>query len=119
MTLPGADRVPEVADPATGEIRILAERCTTCVLNPAATTIPLAPGRRQDFLREAREKQGHVICHNTLPLFAPAGTPAAMCRGFAEAYGLPPAVIEAVATGLGHLVEVPEPGTGHTPGTDL
>ncbi|MFD9575356.1 hypothetical protein ACFWBI_36755 [Streptomyces sp. NPDC059982] len=102
---------PPVADPATGEIRILAKRCTTCVLNPAATTVPLAPRIHQQFLRKARESQGHVVCHHTLPKVAPAGTPAAMCRGFAEAYGLPPAVIEAVTTGVGHLVEVPEPDT--------
>lgn len=100
---------PPVADPATGEIRILSTRCTTCVLNPAATAIRLAPGRRKEFIRQAREKRGHVVCHNTLPAVVPAGTPAAMCRGFAEAYGLPPAVVQAVVTGFGHLVAVPEP----------
>ncbi|MEU6211843.1 hypothetical protein ABZ891_18295 [Streptomyces sp. NPDC047023] len=110
---PGAHPEPAgVADLATGEIRILARRCTTCVLNPARTAIPLPPGRRAEFVREARDDEdGYVVCHQIFGEDAPAGTRAAMCRGYVNAYGLPPAVQDALDLGIGHLVEVPDPGT--------
>ncbi|WP_432138628.1 hypothetical protein [Streptomyces sp. bgisy154] len=60
------EEVPSVGDPETGEIRLLEDRCTTCVLNPAATAAPLRPGRRKEFLNDARAK-GQVVCHSTLP----------------------------------------------------
>ncbi|WP_405444623.1 hypothetical protein [Streptomyces erythrochromogenes] len=109
---PGADHAPApgVADRATGEIRILAGRCTTCVLNPARTAIPLPAGRRAEFVREARDdEEGYVVCHQTIGDDTPPGTREAICRGYADAYGLPPAVQEALDLGIGHLVEVPEP----------
>ncbi|MFE6848311.1 hypothetical protein [Streptomyces sp. NPDC057686] len=118
MVSPGADRepAPGVADPATGEIRILEDRCTTCVLNPARTAIPLPAGRRAEFVREARDdEQAYVVCHKTFGEDAPPGTREAMCRGYINAYGLPPAVRAALDFGIGHLVEVPKPGTGTPP----
>ncbi|MFE2285563.1 hypothetical protein ACFXDJ_15495 [Streptomyces sp. NPDC059443] len=32
-----------------------------------------------------------------------------MCRGYVDAYGLPAAAAEALASGYGHLVEIPAP----------
>ncbi|THA77816.1 hypothetical protein [Streptomyces sp. A0592] len=119
MTGRNADHAPApgVADPATGEIRILARRCTTCVLNPARTAIPLPPGRREEFVREARyAEDGYVVCHQTFGDDVPPGTRAAICRGYANAYDLPPAVQEALDLGIGHLVEVPEPAPAHPAG---
>lgn len=78
----GHEAPAPVADRETGEIRVLADRCTTCLLNPAATAVPLAPGRLQNFVRATHEASGHVICHSTLPPLVPEGTPAAMCRGY-------------------------------------
>ncbi|GAA1592897.1 hypothetical protein [Streptomyces globosus] len=108
---PGSAPAPAgVADPATGEIRILARRCTTCVLNPARTAIPLPDGRRAEFVRGARDDEdGYVVCHKTFGDGVPPGTREAMCRGYIDAYGLPPAVRKALDLGIGHLEEVPEP----------
>lgn len=60
------DPVPPVADPETGEIRLLEDRCTTCVLNPAASAAPLRPGWRQQFIRETRDCGGQIVCHSTM-----------------------------------------------------
>ncbi|MGW3389530.1 hypothetical protein [Streptomyces cinereoruber] len=98
-----------VADPETGEIRVLSRKCGTCVLNPAATAAPLAPGRRKAFIEEARDDNGHVVCHSTLPPAVPRDYPAAMCRGFVDAYGLPAAAVEAVEHFGAHIVEVDPP----------
>ncbi|BDM74929.1 hypothetical protein HEK616_84160 (plasmid) [Streptomyces nigrescens] len=99
------DGSPPVADPETGEIRVLKDRCTTCVLNPAESAAPLAPGRLKQFVTETREADGHIICHSTLSPCAAEGTPAAMCRGFVDAYGLPTAAQLAIRAGFGNLVE--------------
>ncbi|MEV6957212.1 hypothetical protein [Streptomyces sp. NPDC051183] len=105
-----AERAPSYADPSTGEIRVLRKRCTTCLLNPAGTAVELEPGRLQAFIEAVRSsRDGTVVCHSTLDPVAPLGTPAAMCRGYTAAYGLPAAATEAIDSGLGHLVEVPEP----------
>ncbi|MFK3734672.1 hypothetical protein ACI2LJ_30900 [Streptomyces sp. NPDC088090] len=99
-----------VADPRTGEIRVLSRKCDTCVLNPAATAVPLAPGRRKAFIEEARaHEDGSVTCHSTLPPAAPPGTLAAMCRGFIDAYGLPAAAVEAIELFGARIVEVDPP----------
>ncbi|MGW9436747.1 hypothetical protein [Streptomyces sp. NPDC055607] len=98
-----------MADPETGEIRLLEDRCTTCVLNPAASAAPLRPGRRQQLIREARDCGGQIVCHSTMWPAVPEGFPAAMCRGFVDAYGLPQAAQEAIELGVGHIVEVPDP----------
>lgn len=104
-----AEEAPAVGDPETGEIRLLEDRCGHCILNPAATALPLKPGRIQQFTRDARDASAHVICHSTYPPIAPRGTAAAMCRGYVDAYGLPKAAQELIDLGLGHIVEVPDP----------
>ncbi|MFE5863207.1 hypothetical protein ACFQ77_22050 [Streptomyces virginiae] len=38
-----------------------------------------------------------------------AFTQEAMCRGYTDSYGLPAAAKEAIASGVGHLVEIPAP----------
>ncbi|WP_275466315.1 hypothetical protein [Streptomyces noursei] len=48
------------------------------------------------------------MCHSTTPPFVPEGHPKAMCRGYIDAYGLPPDVRLALSAG-GRLVEVPDP----------
>ncbi|WP_185899751.1 hypothetical protein [Streptomyces sp. WAC07061] len=106
-----------MADAVTGEIRVLAYRCGTCVLNPGRTAIPLPAGRRTDFIRQTRaEEDGFVVCHRTFGDDVPPGTREAMCRGYVNAYGLPPAVRKALDLGIGHLVEVPD---ALAPGKDM
>lgn len=92
-----------VTDLQTGQVRILADRCKTCILNPAERRLPIPSTRLRAFLAEAREADGHVVCHRTLPDGAPLGVQPAMCRGYTDTYGLPPAAHEAL--GLGQLVE--------------
>ncbi|MFI5859334.1 hypothetical protein [Streptomyces parvulus] len=104
-----SDEKPQVADPETGEIRILEDRCGTCVLNPDGKNADLRPGRLKQFVGDTRAADGHVVCHSTVPPAVPAGTPAAMCRGYVDAYGLPRAAQDVIRLGLGHLVEVPDP----------
>ncbi|RST09026.1 hypothetical protein EF910_02125 [Streptomyces sp. WAC07149] len=113
MTESAAQQAPAaggVADAVTGEIRVLEDRCGTCVLNPAPTAISLPAGRRAEFIRQTRaDEDGFVVCHRTFGDDVPRGTREAMCRGYVQAYGLPPAVQEALALGIGHVVEVPDP----------
>ncbi|MFJ3882414.1 hypothetical protein ACIPW5_33845 [Streptomyces sp. NPDC090077] len=99
-----------VADRDSGEIRVLEDRCSSCVLNPAHRAIPLPAGRRRSFIEQARAADdGYVVCHSTFGDGIPPGTRPAMCRGFVDAYGLPPIVQEAVAVGIARLVDVPDP----------
>lgn len=103
------DETPQVADPETGEIRVLEDRCGTCVLNPASNNADLRPGRLKQFVEGTRSTDGHVVCHSTVPPAVPAGTPAAMCRGYVDAYGMPRAAQDIIRLGFGRLVEVPVP----------
>ncbi len=104
-----SDEKPQVADPETGEIRILEDRCGTCILNPAGKNAGLRPGRLKRFVEETRAAGGHVVCHSTVWPAVPAGTLAAMCRGYVDAYGLPQAAQDLIQLGLGRLVQVPDP----------
>ncbi|MFI9271809.1 hypothetical protein ACIGXM_13980 [Kitasatospora sp. NPDC052896] len=68
----------DVADPEAGIVRLCSKLCSTCILRPG-NLMDLEPGRVASMIREAREKEGHVVCHKTL------GTPApAICRGYAD-----------------------------------
>ncbi|MFD4576742.1 hypothetical protein ACFWNK_30800 [Streptomyces sp. NPDC058417] len=100
---------PPIAYPETGETRVLSRKCDTCVLNPAATAAQLTPGRRKALVEEVRDDDGHVVCHSTLPPAVPRDSPAAMCRGFVDAYGLATAVAEAVADFGAHILEFDPP----------
>ncbi|GAU70622.1 hypothetical protein SSP35_21_00160 [Streptomyces sp. NBRC 110611] len=97
--------VMSVADPQSGQIRLLSDRCRSCILNPAEYRLPIPPDRLREFLTRVREANGHVVCHRTLPDWAPTGVKPAMCRGFIDTYGLPHAVRAALAMGAGHLAE--------------
>nr|WP_239085253.1 hypothetical protein [Streptomyces halstedii] len=100
---------PPVADPETGEIRVLSRKCDTCVLDPAATAAPLRQGRRKAFVEKTLDGGGHVVCHSTTFPAVPHDYPAAMCRGFVDAYGLPAAAAETVADLGAHIREVDPP----------
>lgn len=75
-------RPPPVCDPDSGQVRVMARRCETCVFHPG-NRADLAPGRLRTLIAEAAAAQGHIVCHDTLP-----GTgselPPAICRGFAD-----------------------------------
>ncbi|TYC73809.1 hypothetical protein [Streptomyces sp. CB01881] len=108
-TEPDDDPAPAVADPATGEVRVLADLCGTCIYRPG-NLMHLAPGRLRQLAQEALARRGHIVCHSTLPALAPPGTKGAICRGFANAHGSAIFALR-MAPLIGRLVEVPPPPT--------
>ena len=76
-----------VADETTGEVRLLSERCSTCIFRPGNPFRATMPARIRDMIADAVADEGHVTCHATLPGSAPAGVEPAICRGFADTYG--------------------------------
>lgn len=95
----------DVADVATGVIRIMRTRCTTCIMrSPRDGQIQLEPSRIAAFIQSVGDAGGYVVCHNTMHQ-----DEGAMCRGYTDAYGLPIDVRLALAAGAGRLVEVDEP----------
>jgi len=71
-----------VADPATGRVRLMAKRCTTCIFRPGNQMF-LKPGRVKEMVEACVRDEGHVTCHKTLPV---TGTelPGAVCRGWEQ-----------------------------------
>lgn len=67
----------EVADPASGTVRLCTRRCDTCIFHPG-NPMHLRPGRATDMVTQVRETEEHVVCHKTLGTDSPA-----ICRGFA------------------------------------
>ncbi|WP_327074477.1 hypothetical protein OG196_32055 [Kitasatospora purpeofusca] len=98
---------PPVADPTTGEVRVLSDLCGTCIYRPG-NLMNLAPGRLRQLAQEALANRGHIVCHCTLPALAPPGTKGAICRGFANAHGTSIYALRMAAM-FGRLVEVPPP----------
>ncbi len=104
---PDDDTAPAVADPTTGEVRVLADLCTTCIYRPG-NLMHLAPGRVRQLAAEALATNGHIVCHSTLPALAPPGTKGAICRGFANAHGNAIFALR-IGAAFGRIVEVPPP----------
>ncbi len=69
----------KVADPATRTIRVCSRPCSTCVIFPD-DRMHLDESRRTSFIQEALDRDGYIICHQTL------NGPQAMCRGFVNAH---------------------------------
>lgn len=73
-------------------VRVQADRCSTCVFFPG-NRMHLAEGALADLVTRNRGKW--LTCHQTLPIVAGHGH-AAVCRGWADAYGLGEAMDELV-----------------------
>ena len=73
-----------VVDEVTGEVRLLSERCSTCIFRPGNAFRATMPERIRSMIADAVADEGHVTYHSTLPDSAPAGVEPAICRGFAE-----------------------------------
>lgn len=71
-----------IADPATREVRICEDLCSTCIFRPG-NLMHLQPGRVKGMVDDALADEGFIPCHQTL-----GGDGAAMCAGF---YRLPAA----------------------------
>ena len=105
-----AGDVPQdITDPATGLSRLLARRCSTCILRPG-DKMHLGPQHTAAFVRQALAEGTYVVCHQTLtygdnPHFGPA-----ICRGFFDAYaGRSPALRLLEAFSRLTEVEPPQP----------
>lgn len=61
-------------------VRVLAERCKTCIFRPG-NKMSLNKGRLADLLATCEHDEGHIPCHETLWT---DGADAAICRGFYE-----------------------------------
>lgn len=60
----------DITDPATGLSRLLAERCSTCILRPG-DKMHLGPQHTARFIRQALDRGTYVICHQTSTLQPP------------------------------------------------
>lgn len=77
--------------------RLLSEKCSTCVFRPG-NLMHLDDGRLQDLIRQNREAQTLLVCHQTLPYVSNpyrddvAGE--AYCRGYYDSYGQESSVVQ-------------------------
>lgn len=97
-----------VADGSTGEVRLLAQRCSSCIFRAGNPFRSAMPDRVRSMIAEAVAAEGHVTCHSTLPGVAPADVERAICRGYADVYGHRSLAVR-LATVLGTLRELPPP----------
>lgn len=66
---------------AAGKLRIMAEKCSTCIFRPG-NVMRLEPGRVKGMLVDVRANDSFVTCHKTLG----TGGPGAICAGSSEAH---------------------------------
>lgn len=99
----------QVADSATGAIRLCAEMCATCIFRPG-NPMHLEPGRVADMVEETRRREGHIVCHDTLGTSQPA-----ICRGYADGPDKGVSLALRLARALGTLKEVPPPRSRSKP----
>jgi hypothetical protein len=82
-------------------VRVMAERCPTCVFRPG-NRMHLRPGRLRDLIAAASaDDAGSIVCHATL-----SDDLQAVCRGF---YDSQPTPLLQVAGRLGAVVEWTRP----------
>jgi hypothetical protein len=108
----GAGLPQDITDPATGLSRLLAERCSTCILRPG-DKMHLGPEQTTAFVRRTLAEGTYVVCHQTLtygdnPDFGPA-----ICRGFFDAYADRSSALRLLRA-FGRLTEVDSPRPGGT-----
>lgn len=97
-----------VTDEATGEVRLLSERCSTCIFRPGNPFRATMPARVREMIQDAVANESHVTCHSTLPGSAPAVVEPAICRGFADTYGDRSLALR-LGSALGTIREIPPP----------
>lgn len=76
------EEVTPVFDENTYRVRLMAQRCATCIFRPG-NRMHLQPGRVKDMVETCIAKEGHVVCHDTLR-HADTELPGAVCRGFEQ-----------------------------------
>lgn len=107
---------PEVAEPATGTVRVLSRHCANCIYRRAmrAALGPSVPA----LIREARNTGGFVICHETLPAWPSDGArvPAVICHGYAAQF--PDTFALRLARAIGRLEPIDPPPAAPRAGHD-
>jgi hypothetical protein len=81
------EQSPPVADPATGEVRVLSRRCTDCIYRKVGG-LNLPGNRIPTLIQNAKNRDTFIPCHATLPFVLVANglppSPAAICHGYAQ-----------------------------------
>lgn len=95
----------DVLDHEQGLVRLLSEKCGTCVFRPG-NPMHLATGRLRAIVEHNLQAGAGLTCHQTLP-YAPYDVSPAWCRGFYDAY--PDTTSGAFARTLIGFTEVPPP----------
>lgn len=108
--IPERDNHETVIDPGTRLLRLLSERCSTCIFR-AGNPMHLEPGKLQQMVQQALNDGTWIICHQTLSYGDHPDYGGAICRGFADAYGHL-AMWIMVARQYNAIVEVPPPPPG-------
>jgi hypothetical protein len=87
-----------------GKVRVLSERCTTCILGGDQSITPhLGRGRLKDLVERAAD--GHIPCHSTLDNANPG---AAICHGWFDKFGMESNFVRVMGR-IGGLEFVPLP----------
>lgn len=80
---PGKRDGSRVVDRTTGKVRVLSEKCATCLLRPGSGH---DPETIRTVIRANLEAGGALTCHETLPYGPYPEFGEAVCRGFYESY---------------------------------
>jgi hypothetical protein len=72
---------PSALDPDTKRVRILSEKCATCIFKPG-NKMELREGARDQLVEETLAADSYIVCHSTLPYFKHPEAQPAVCRGF-------------------------------------
>ncbi len=101
------ENVPVSAFDDQSRLRILTEKCSTCIFRPG-NLMRLNRGRVQDMVQSSLQGGGYITCHQTLPYGDNPEFGGAVCRGFFDGFGEQSNIIR-ITERLGGLVEVPPP----------
>lgn len=101
-------QIADHLDPETGRLRLLREKCTTCIYRPG-NLMHLARDGLAAITAEAKDSL--ITCHKTLPFVAPEGERPAVCRGWHDGHGERSRAVRIITEILGDPIEVDPPNT--------
>lgn len=92
---------------ADRKLRVLTEKCSTCIFRPG-NPMRLDAGRVRGMVEDALTGGGYITCHQTLTYGDHPGFGPAVCRGFHDAHGYRSNLIRIMGR-LGGITEVAPP----------
>lgn len=98
---------PQSARGPDGKLRVLTERCGTCIFRPG-NLMRLNPGRLREMTEESVAQGSYITCHDTLTYGANPDFGPAVCRGFYDAHGYRSNLVR-IMQRLGGITEVAPP----------